>query len=163
MIQILDSHAPCTAMLDGCHAPCCRFTDEVANLSLATQRHCNPRCSCLVSLCKICNSLQRTSRTTVLLTNDSQLLLVMLTMLCLQVPPMAPDKVQQVIEKQLGKPPDEVFACIDLANPLASASMAQVRIAHAGTLFHMRCVTWLIALIIWSCLSHTLYTLLPTH
>ncbi|KAL3146248.1 hypothetical protein ABBQ32_002951 [Trebouxia sp. C0010 RCD-2024] len=38
---------------------------------------------------------------------------------------MAPDKVQQVIEKQLGKPPDEVFACIDLANPLASASMAQ--------------------------------------
>ena len=45
---------------------------------------------------------------------------------------MAPDKVQQVIEKQLGKPIDEVFAWIDLANPLGSASIAQVRIAHAG-------------------------------
>lgn len=52
---------------------------------------------------------------------------------------MAPDKVQQVIEKQLGKPIDEVFAWIDLANPLGSASIAQVRIAHAGTVTYIFC------------------------
>ena len=47
---------------------------------------------------------------------------------------MAPDQVKQVIEKQLGKPIDEVFAWIDLANPLGSASIAQVRIMLAPIL-----------------------------
>ncbi|KAL3146246.1 hypothetical protein ABBQ32_002949 [Trebouxia sp. C0010 RCD-2024] len=54
-----------------------------------------------------------------------------------QVPPMAPDKVKQVIEKQLGKPIDEVFAWIDLANPLGSASIAQVhkaKLKFSGTI-----------------------------
>ena len=58
----------------------------------------------------------------------------MMTTLRLQVPPMAPDQVKQVIEKQLGKPIDEVFAWIDLANPLGSASIAQVRIMLAPIL-----------------------------
>ena len=39
---------------------------------------------------------------------------------------MAPEKVKQVIEQQLGKPIDDVFAWIDLEAPLGSASIAQV-------------------------------------
>ena len=52
---------------------------------------------------------------------------------------MPPDKVKQVIEKQLGKAIDDVFAWIDLDNPLGSASIAQVWIAHAATFLHVCC------------------------
>ena len=43
---------------------------------------------------------------------------------------MAPEKAKQVIEQQLGKPIDDVFAWIDLKAPLGSASIAQVGLAH---------------------------------
>ena len=39
---------------------------------------------------------------------------------------MTPEKTKQVIEQRLGKPIDAVFAWIDLAAPLGSASIAQV-------------------------------------
>lgn len=41
---------------------------------------------------------------------------------------MAPEKAKQVIEEQLGKSIDDVFAWIDLEAPLGSASIAQVRL-----------------------------------
>ena len=44
----------------------------------------------------------------------------------LKVPPMTPKKTKEVIEQRLGKPIDAVFAWIDLAAPLGSASIAQV-------------------------------------
>ena len=44
---------------------------------------------------------------------------------------MSPEKTKQVIEQRLGKPIDDVFAWIDLAAPLGSASIAQVGLALA--------------------------------
>lgn len=53
---------------------------------------------------------------------------------------MAPEKVKQVIEQQLGKPIDDVFAWIDLEAPLGSASIAQVRLVCAAAMTHSLCV-----------------------
>lgn len=52
---------------------------------------------------------------------------------------MAPEKAKQVIEQQLGKSIDDVFAWIDLEAPLGSASIAQVGLAHVCMAFHVLC------------------------
>ena len=44
---------------------------------------------------------------------------------------MSPEKTKQAIDDRLGKPIDDLFACIDLAAPLGSASIAQVGLAPA--------------------------------
>ncbi|MCB1631327.1 MAG: ubiquinone biosynthesis regulatory protein kinase UbiB [Pseudomonadales bacterium] len=50
------------------------------------------------------------------------------------VPPFAASEARAIVERALGKPVNELFACFE-AEPLASASVAQV---HAATLFDGR-------------------------
>ena len=50
---------------------------------------------------------------------------------------MAPEKAKQVIEQQLGKPIEDVFAWIDLEAPLGSASVAQVGLVRVCMVFHV--------------------------
>ena len=52
---------------------------------------------------------------------------------------MTPEKAKQVIEQQLGKPIDTVFAWIDLEAPLGSASIAQVGLVHVCIVFYVLC------------------------
>ena len=63
----------------------------------------------------------------------------------LQVPPMTPEKTKEVIEQRLGKPIDAVFAWIDLAAPLGSASIAQVirKLQIVIQTQDPRCLLWL--------------------